>query len=129
MSQTINSETKTSPFVMRMPAAFWWTVRVPLPVENSYEVATLDLQFKPLPQARIDQFRGLGLTDSQVLPTEREICHEVVCGWRHLADESGVVQGFSTDGLERLLDMPVMRASIVTTYLTVMSGMAARKNA
>jgi len=129
MSQTINSETKTSPFVMRMPAAFWWTVRVPLPAENDYQVATLDLQFKPLPQARIDQFRGIGLAEGQTLPSEREICHEVVCGWRNLPDEAGVVQPFGSERLDQLLDVPVVRPSIVATYLAVMSGMGARKNA
>lgn len=119
---------KTSPFVLRMPAAFWWTVRVPVPADDDYTVATLELQFKPVPQARLDQFRGIGLEDGQALPPETEICRRVVCGWRNLTDAAGAAVEFSPEALEHLLAVPVVRASIVATYMAVMSGMGARKN-
>jgi|GEM_PF-1398389 len=119
----------TAPFVLRMPAAFWWTVRVPVPTDNSYLLATLDLQFRPQPQTRLDQYRGQGLAPGQSVPTEHEICHEVVAGWRHLPDEAGTPQPFSPQALDALLAVPAVRASVVATYLLAMQGLAARKNA
>lgn len=118
-----------SPFVLRMPANFWWTVRVPLPVDHGYQIATLDLLFAPKPQARIDQYRGIGIQPGEPIPTEHEICREVVVGWRNLADEEGVVHRFSPEALDALLNVPVVRACIIATYMTVMSGLGARKNA
>lgn len=126
MSETTTD--KTSPFVLRMPACFWWTVRIPVPADNSYTTATLDMQFKPEPQEQIDRFRGIGLEDGDAMPTEAEICRRVVVGWRNLADEAGVVHPFSPEALGALLAVPVVRTAIVTTYLAVMTGMAARKN-
>jgi hypothetical protein len=118
-----------SPFVLRMPASFWWTVRVPIPTDNGYQIGTLELLFKPVSQTRLDQYRGIGLEPGQPIPTEHEICHEVVAGWRNVADEEGVVQRFSREALNHVLDVPVARGATVATYMAVMSGMAARKNA
>lgn len=128
MSDTNPVKDAQSPFVLRMPANFWWTVRVPVPAENTYLVGTLDVLFKPVSQTRLDQMRGIGLADGQAMPTEDEICHEVVAGWRHLADEAGVVQPFSPEALRQLLAVPAVRAAMVLTYITVMSGVGARKN-
>jgi hypothetical protein len=119
---------KTSPFVLRMPANFWWTVRIPVPGDNSYTLATLDMLFKPLPQAEIDKFQGIGLEEGDAIPSEEQICRRVVAGWRNLADEEGVVHPFSAEALGALLAVPVVRSAIVVTYLTVMRGVAARKN-
>lgn len=119
----------SNPFVLRMPAAFWWTVRVPVPVDDDYQVATLKLRFKPVPQARLDQYRGQGQPPGQPLPTEHEICHEVVDGWDKMPDETGALQAFGPQALDCLLAVPVVRAAIVATYLTVMQGLGARKNA
>ena len=126
MSETTD---KTSPFVLRMPANFWWTVRIPVPGDNTYTMATLDLLFKPLPQPQIDKCTGIGLEEGDAIPTEEQICRRVVVGWRNLADEEGVVHPFSPEALGSLLAVPVVRSAIVVTYLTVMRGMGARKNA
>jgi len=120
---------KPVPFVLRMPSAFWWTVRVPVLADNDYQVAELDLRFKPVDQDRLDAFRGTGLKPGQPLITEAEICAEVVEGWRNMPDEHGDLIPFSPDGLQQLLRVPVVRAAIVATYLAAMSGMGARKNA
>ena len=125
----MNDTDKTSPFVLRMPANFWWTVRIPVPSDNTYTTATLDMLFKPQPQKELDKFQGLGLEEGDVMPTEAEICRRVVAGWRNLADEEGVVHPFSPEALGALLAVPVVRTAIVATYMTVMRGVAARKNA
>jgi len=117
------------PFVLRMPGTFWWTVRVPVPADDTYQVCKLELLFKPVSQTRLDTFRGLNLQPGQAVPSEREICHEVVAGWRNLADEEGVVHRFSAQALDQLLEVPVVRGAILATYLLVMSGMGPRKNA
>lgn len=118
-----------TPFVLRMPTAFWWTVRIPIPTDDTYQVATLRVQFKPVDQHRLDAMQGLNLPPGELPPTEHAICHEVVVGWWKLPDEHGVEQPFSAEALDRLLAVPVVRAALVATYLAAMRGMAARKNA
>lgn len=124
----MTQEAKPNPFRLGLPANFWWTVRVPVPVHDDYQVAELDVLFEPKPQDRIDQMRGLQpLPDGQVL-TETQICREVVRGWKRLLGEDGQDVPFSPQALEQALAAPLLRASIVATYLAAMTGMAARKN-
>lgn len=125
----MSQDTKPVPFRLGLPANFWWTVRVPVPVDGDYQVAELDVLFEPKGQDRIDQMRGLApLPDGQVL-TEAAICREVVKGWKRLQAEDGQDVPFSPQALEQALAAPLLRASMVATYLAAMTGMAARKNA
>lgn len=129
MSNADNSP-KSMPFVLRMPANFWWPVRVPIPVDGDYQVAVLDVLFKPVAQDRLDVMRGTALPpEGQAVPTEAEICREVVQGWGRLPGEDGQDVPFSAQALEQAMMAPLLRASMVATYLAVMTGMAARKNA
>lgn len=119
----------TVPFVLRMPSQFLWTVRVPVPVDEGYQIATFQAMFKPVDQPRLDAMRGVGLADGQPLPTEDEICREVLVGWRKLQGPTGEELDFSAEARDQLLRVPVVRAAVVATYMLAMSGAGARKNA
>lgn len=124
------SDSPVNPFVVRMPHAFWWTVKVPVPGNDDYQLAALLLQFKPVAQQRLDQMSGTELpTDERPLPSEADICREVVVGWSGVQGEDGEVLYFSPTALDALLNVPVVRSAIVATYMAVMRGMGARKNA
>lgn len=120
---------KTIPqFVLAAPKDFWWEVQIPIAVDNTYQRFKLDLLFAALEQAEIDKFEGKGLADNETAPTNDEICHRVVRGWRNLPDEQGNQVLFSPDALRQLLRVPMARESIVAHYLVASKGLAARKN-
>jgi hypothetical protein len=121
---------KAVQFVLGQKAPdFWWTVTVPVPTDNDYTHATLDVLFRPLSQERVDKMRGLGLKEDETPPTDEQICSAVVRGWRGLIDPQGAEVAFSPEALQNLLAAPMVRTAIVATYLACMSGVAARKNA
>jgi protein-disulfide isomerase-like protein with CxxC motif len=122
-------DTQLPTFVLRQPSSFWWEVKIPVPTENDYQMAVLEVQFADLPQAELDKMRGQGLGEGEKMPTEEEICKRVVCGWRKLQDETGAPVPFSEEALARMLAAPRVRTHMVATFLAASSGMAARKNA
>jgi hypothetical protein len=124
MSET---QDKAPAFVLRMPASFTWTVRIPVPGDDEYKHATLRVRFKPVSQQRLDAFRGVGLAEGEAPPSDRDIAHEVLEGWG-LKDEAGEPVPFTPEKLDEVLAVPMARTAIVATYMAAMSGMAARKN-
>lgn len=124
------------PFVLAMPAAFWWPVKVPSPNDGDYTVATFDAFFEPVDQDELDKMRGIGLgtivVDGQEVPEQApsdiEIVRRVLRGWRKVKAQDGSLLEFSPDALETLLRVPLVRSALVATYLNVMLGMGARKN-
>lgn len=118
------------PFTLRAPTAFWWTVRVPVPTDNDYTVYTLRCLFKPVAQPTLDLWRGMRpAAEGEKVPTEAEICHQVLKDWQGPLDTEGAPLPFSPEALDKALRIPMAGASIVATYLAAMSGTAARKNA
>lgn len=122
-----DTQDKAPAFVLRMPGSFKWTVRVPVPGDDTYTHAELRVRFKPVSQQRLDAFRGIGLAEGQVPPTDHEIVHEVLEAWG-LKDENGEPVPFTPEKLDEVLAVPMARTAIVATYMAAMSGMAARKN-
>lgn len=126
----MSGDAKTALFVLGAKAPdFWWTVQVPAPTDNDYQVAGLDLLFAPVEQPELDAMRGIGLAEGQVAPTDAQIVQRVVRGWRKLRDEHGQEVPFGPEALAQLMRAPVVRTAVVVTYLAAMSGTAARKNA
>jgi hypothetical protein len=116
-------------FVLAMPAAFWWTVRIPVPSENDYQHCKLDVLFEPLSQKQLDRMRGIGLDEGEQPPTDEAIARKVIKNWRGMKGPDGVDLPFNDEALGHLLLVPLARTAIVATYFTVMSGIGARKNA
>lgn len=128
MSKPANTEEKAPAFVLRMPASFKWTVRVPVATDDDYAHAELRVKFKPVSQARLDAFRGIGLAAGELPPSDTEIATEVLEGWG-LKDEHGEPVPFNPEKLAEFLAVPMARTATVATYMAAMSGLAARKNA
>lgn len=106
---------------------FWWEVRVPIPTDNDYRTARLDVLFAPVDQAELDRMRGIGLGQGEQAPSDAEIARRVLRGWK-LQDAAGQAVPFGPERLDELLRAPIVRTAIVSTYLAAMSGVAARKN-
>lgn len=116
-------------FVLKKPSNFWWTLRVPVPGDDDYAMATLRCLFRWMDQAEFDKLRGMGLADGEEAPSDEAIARRVLMGWEGLSDEGGEPVPFSAEALEQVLAHTLMRQSVVATYMAVMSGVAARKNA
>jgi hypothetical protein len=117
------------PFVLAMPADFWWTVKVPVAVENDYKHASLDVLFKPLKQTQLDKMQGIGLAADERSPSDEDIARAVMKGWRLKAQDGQTDVPFTEENLANLLVVPLARTAIVATYFMVMRGIGARKNA
>lgn len=115
-------------FILQAPKDFWWEVKIPIAEDSDYRFAKLDVLFAALEQPELDKLQGLGLAAEQALPTNDEVCHRVVRGWRHLPDEKGHAIVFSPEALAQLLKVPMAREAIAATYLAASRGLAARKN-
>lgn len=125
-----NDNSKEAPifvFGQQIPD-FWWTVRIPLPTDNDYRVALLDVQFAAVDQPELDRMRGIGLAEGEQAPSDAEIARQVMRGWK-LVDANGQPVLFEPHRVDELLRAPIVRTAIVSTYLAAMSGVAARKNA
>jgi hypothetical protein len=120
---------KLPAFVLQAPKDFWWTVRIPVPTDNDYQVAVLDVQFAALPQPELDRMRGVGLQPGEAVPSELASVLRVMRGWRGLQDEHGQAVPYTDAKRDELLAAPAVRTCILATYLAASSGMAARKNA
>lgn len=118
-----------APFVLKKPTSFWWTVRIPVPDDDDYQIAHLKCLFAWMDQATFDKLRGVGLAEGESAPTDEQIFRRVLLGWQGLADESGAAVPFSEEARAQLEAHTLVRSSIVATYMAVMSGVAARKNA
>jgi hypothetical protein len=82
-----------------------------------------DVEFKRLSQSEIDSMLSR-IREGEL--SDAEFCHEVMVGWKGVADESGELV-FSVSNLNALLDVfPVARA-IVETYFGGITG-AKQKN-
>lgn len=128
MSATSDTTQDKAPaFVLRMPASFKWTVRVPMATDDDYAHALLRVRFKPVSQQRLDAFRGIGLAAGELPPSDHDIAHEVLESWA-LKDENGEPVPFTPEKLDEVLAVPMARTAIVATYMAAMSGLAARKN-
>ena len=115
-------------FVLKPPADFWWEVRVPVPTDNDYAFAKMDVLFEAVDQATLDWMNGRGPAGAPPAPTDEQIALRVVRGWRELKDEHGSPVPFSEPALRQLLAAPRVRTALVGTFLAASSGAAARKN-
>ena len=122
------TEPKEQAFVLKAPKDFWWTVRIPVPTDDDYQLVNFKCLFLWLDQTKIDRMRGIGLEQGQEAPTDHVIAKTVLKGWQHLDDGEGGSVPFSEEARDQVLASPMVRSSIVATYLAVMTGVAARKN-
>jgi hypothetical protein len=122
------ADEKVQLFVLAEPKEFWWPVKIPVPTDGDFTFARLDVLFALLPQPEVDRMLGRGLLEGERAPDDEAIARRVLRGWRKLLNEHGQAVEYSEAAREKLLAAPLVRTSIVATFLAVATGAAARKN-
>lgn len=72
----------------------------------------------------IAQFKRLTVTGMKELPKEgsdAEMCRRVVVGWNEIADENGNAIPFSSDALDKLLEIVGVAPAILKTFFEQLS--------
>lgn len=104
--------------------SYLWPVKVDLPTETGVQTVSFKARFKRVSQEELDDFRDRLEGDDF---TDRELVHEVMCGWEGVTDEEGATLDFNPDNLNALLNMYPTRPTIVKTFYDSIKG-AKRKN-
>jgi hypothetical protein len=113
------------PFVLSQSESYNWPVTVEFPVDGGrFDKQTFDAEFKRLPQSKIreiwDQIQSGDLSDD-------DLCQEVLIGWSGINDAKGSEVPFSEKAKADLLNVPLVAAAIVTSWLDSLSK-GKRKN-
>lgn len=112
-------------FVLSQSESYTWPVTVEFPIDGGrFEKQTFDAEFRRLPQARIreiwDLIQAGDLSDD-------ELCDEVLTGWSGIQDAKGGDVPFSEKAKADLLNVPLVSAAVVTSWLDSLSK-GKRKN-
>lgn len=101
----------------------WWPVTVGVPKDGGGVTRhTFEAELEILRQSEFDAVYGNGGND-------RDLVRRVLRNWRKYGDENGSEIEFSPEALDEAIDVPYVRAALVTAYLQASSGReAARKN-
>lgn len=111
-------------FVLNKKGSYSWPVVVEFPVDGGkFDKQNFDAEFKLLPQSRIDEiFQQASegkLMDSEIAP-------EILMGWKGINDENGAVP-YSEEAKERVLDIPFVRAALISAFLKSLKGSEASR--
>ena len=113
-------------FILSQSAGYFWPVTVQMPSDGGrFDKSTFEVEFKRLPQDRVES-----MIETMVAGEvkDREICREIVTGWKGVTDgPGGAAVQFSLSMLDELLLIPTVAMSIVKAWMESLSG-AARKN-
>lgn len=108
MFKIAQSRTHTSPVLFKIPAD-----------GGTYQSNSFMVEFKRLSVAEMKQLPQEG--------TDADIARRVVVGWNEVEDANGQPLPFSSDALEKLLDIVGVAPAIVRTFFECVSG-AQEKN-
>ena len=117
------------PFVLQASPTYWWPVQFEMPIDGGkYRRETLDLEFRRLPQSRVEKIMAAEVelhhavrTGAENVPELMTIVRghaaEVVCGWRGLLESDGGPDvPFSETSLQTFLDLPGVAQIILSVY-------------
>jgi hypothetical protein len=107
-------------FVLKKIDSYLWPVKIELPKDGgSYHKHTFQALFKRIPQSELKK-----LIEGEVekAPTDNEFCKAVMIGWKDIKDEESNDVEYSEENLEKLLEIPMVAKTIVTTYLDSIAG-------
>ena len=108
-------------FKVAQSPTFSWPVELEVPGEGKPVKHRIDLTFKRLSQAALEDISKAGKSDA-------DICREVVVGWKGVQDEAGKDLDFTSVSLNQVLDIAGAAYQIVATFYYAMEGAARRKN-
>jgi hypothetical protein len=102
-------------FVLSQSKSYSWPVTVEFPIDGGrFDKQSFDAEFKRLPQTRIreiwDAIQAGELNDD-------DLCAEVLVGWVGIQDAKGGDVPFSEKAKTDLLNVPLVAAAIVTSWL------------
>jgi len=106
-------------------AAFRCPVTISEPVDNGYIDQKISVQFKIIPQSRINQVVKGELDESE------DIMDEVLVGWDDQAfrDDSDMPIPYNAETKKIVLDVPYVRTALTKAYFQAINGKDyARKN-
>lgn len=106
-------------FKLSQSEAYFWPVVVEFPVDGRTDKQDFSGKFKRLKQSRLkeiaDQIQAGKITDS-------ELVREILVGWKDIKGEDGQDLPFTSDALDRLLDVPLVSQAIVTAFFNSVTG-------
>lgn len=112
-------------FVISQSQTYVWPVEINLPVDGGkYNKSTFDAEFARVPQTRVEELVG---SIAEGVVNDREICREVIKGWRGVVDDDRSEIPFSPSMLDELLEIPTVAMSLVKAWMESLTG-AKRKN-
>lgn len=112
-------------FILSQSTSYKWPVTVEFPVDGGkHEKQTFDAEFKRLSQPQIEAMRK---RIEEGTTTDRELASDILTGWSGINDDKGDAVPYSEGAREQLLDIPLVAAAIVMSFITSLSG-AKRKN-
>lgn len=123
-------------FVIDLSGSYRWPVAVDVPEDGRHKTMKFDGEFKRLPQDRINelyaamQARLVAMQAGEStadLIDDKEIATEVLIGWSGILDGDGEEVPYSEAVKVKLLNVPLVAASIVTAWGEAVRG-AKRKN-
>ncbi len=109
-------------FKIKQSDSYTWPVKFEVPVDGGgFKAETFDGEF-----LRITQSRFKAMMES--LTPDREICREILIGWKGVIGEDGQEMPFSESARDKLLDIPLVAGAVVTAFLDAYTGRAKVKN-
>lgn len=112
-------------FKISQTQSYAWPVTVQIPIDGGkYEKQTFDVLFQRLPQSRIKEI-GAKIEAGEL--TDKDLCKEVVTGWKGVHDENGEELPYSIKARDQLLDVAMMEGTIAVAFFESIAG-AKRKN-
>lgn len=105
--------------------SYYWPVTVEIPVDGGrYEKAQFEVRFRRVPQTRFEEMMD-GAREGKI--SDKEICREVVVGWKSIGDKNGEALDFSETNKELLLEDVLAVRAIALSYIESLSRVR-RKN-
>jgi len=112
-------------FVMKTSKTFTHTVKAEIPEGNGkFTHMSLDAEFKRLPEPELAELTRK-VNAGELSPPD--VVREVMVGWAKVKDEDGNEMTFSAEGLEQLLTIFPMPATITRAFFDA-HGRAKAKN-
>lgn len=111
-------------FKLDLSSSYHWPVKVKLPADGGrIEESSFEVEFKRLTQSRI-----IEITEkvSEKESTFVEVCREIVLGWNQVHDSDKQPVPFSSDALDKLLDIAGVPSAIALAYLDSARGIKAK---
>jgi hypothetical protein len=109
-------------FKIKQSDSYVWPVTVEIPISGgTFQKSTFQAEFKRIAQSR---FREMLASET----ADRDVCREVLIGWKEVIGEDGKDEPFSESARDNLLEVPLVAGAITQAFIESFTGGAKRKN-